>query len=162
MTRLLAALLAALAAAAILPSPAIAKDPCALTARTPKVMDNGEIRSAGWARCSRTVRRSFEISYMVVLTSGKKLDLGGQRFSGRFRAGVRKGWSDAATEPCEWITHERHSRRYGDDLPVKYLVRVGLYSYDFGKRLKRKDSRAVSLATLCPDSPVVPGPPPRA
>jgi hypothetical protein len=162
MKRSLVVLFVAVTGAAMSSSPALAKSTCALTAKTPKVMNNGEIRSAGSTRCSRTIRRSLDISYMVVLTSGRKLDLGGQGFSGRFRAGVRNGWGNSATQPCEWITNKRHSRRYKDDLPVKYFVRIGLYRYDFGKRLKQKDSRAVPLATLCPDSPVVPGAPPRA
>jgi Ni/Co efflux regulator RcnB len=162
MKRALAVLLAALAAAATSTSPAVAKESCSLTAKAPKVLDTGEVRSAGWARCSRTVRRSVDITYMYVLTSGKKLRLSGVGVSGTFRAGARKGWGEGSSNSCEWLTHERHSRRYKDDLPVKFFVRMQLYTHDFGKRLKRKDSRAVSLAALCPDSPLEPSSSPRA
>lgn len=157
MKRSLAVLLAAVAAAAISTSPAVAKGSCSLTAKAPKVLDTGEVRSAGWARCSRTVRRSLNISYMFVLNSGKEFDIAGQGFQGTFRAGVRNGWGGDSSNSCEWLTHERHSRRYKDDLPVKYFVRLELSPYDSVKRLKRKDSRAVSLTKLCPDSPLEPG-----
>ena len=82
MKRSITVLLAAVAASSISTSPAIAKGGCALTAKTPKVLDTGQVRSAGWARCSRTVRRSLDIAYMFVLSSGKEFDIAGQGFAG--------------------------------------------------------------------------------
>jgi hypothetical protein len=96
---------------------------------------------------------------MFILASGKKFDIRGEGVQGTFRAGVRNGWDGGVS--CESLTHERHSRRYKDDLPVKYFVRLKL-SRPSGKSLKRKDSRAVSLTKLRPDSPSEPGSPPPA
>jgi hypothetical protein len=162
MKRSLVALLAAIAAAALFTSPASAKSRCSLTAKTPKVLDNGDVRTAGWARCNRTVRRSLMMSEMFILASGKKFDIRGSGFEGTFRAGVRNGFGGDSGQSCESITHVRHSRRYKDDLPVKYFIRIELFSSKSNKPLKRKDSRAVPLTELCPDSAAEPGSPPPA
>jgi hypothetical protein len=159
--RSLAVLLAALAAAATSTSPAVAQGGCSLTAKAPKLLGPGEIRESGWARCSRTVRRSLSMSLTYVLTSGKKVGLDDNGVSGTFKSGVRKGW-DGDWTSCDYVTDERHWRRYKDDLPVKVLIRMELYTHDFGKRLKRKDSVAVPLAELCPDFQPDPTPEPSA
>ena len=138
-------LLAALLAST---TPANATTRCTLTAKTPKLLPSGDVRMYGWTRCRGKQARSVGVVNGAILASGRKVTLNGNGTS--CLRGTRKRCGFLETMSCEQLTHRRWQMRYGS-VPTAVFVRVTLFRGGSGKVLKRKDSRAVPLAELCPE-----------